>query len=135
MPKVGDVVLYSAFGRTVNAIVLKAGPTQPSHAGKNGEDSLTLLFIDPAREPGGSAMRIGPLTERPGYLPQAIIEHDVVHASHEFPAEYRKQKGLSTPAQLAAERGQGIWRRSREVISFDGALLEGASATNSEPQE
>ncbi len=48
--KVGDVVLYRAFGRTVNAIIKAIRRGEVSHLGKNGEPLLTLSFIDPARQ-------------------------------------------------------------------------------------
>lgn len=141
MPKTGDVVLYSAFGRTVNALVIKVGPTQPSHAGKNGEDTLTLCFVDLGREVDHGVPKVGPLKERPGYLPQITTEHDVVHFSHEFPLEYRKQKGLSTAAQIAAERGHGTWKLGHEDLpsaaDLDAVAAEEITAdlTNSAPQE
>lgn len=109
MPKQGDVVLYSAFGRTLQAIVLDARLGEVSHHGKNNEPVLDLIFIDPARETAIEKKQIG-------YKPHVYTEYDVVHHSHEFPVEFRKLKGLLTPAQIMAARGQGEWR---EVITIE----------------
>jgi hypothetical protein len=103
MPKAGDVVLYSAFGRTLKAIVLDARLGEVSHHGANGEPVLDLIFIDPARETAIEKKQIG-------WKPHIYTEYDVVHISHEFSVEFRKLKGLMTPAQIATARGQGEWR-------------------------
>jgi hypothetical protein len=103
MPKAGDVVLYSAFGRTLKAIVLDARLGEVSHHGANGEPVLDLIFIDPARETAIEKKQIG-------WKPHIYTEFDVVHISHEFSVEFRKLKGLMTPAQIATARGQGEWR-------------------------
>lgn len=103
MPKVGDVVLYSLQGRTHNAIVLGLNLGQPDHLGANGEPLLHLLFIAPERESEVSKTKIG-------YVPSSFIEYDVVHSSQEFSEQYKKNNGLSSPAQIAAARGQGEWR-------------------------
>lgn len=102
MSKVGDVVFYSAFGRTVKAIVMAVNSGDLSHQGKNGEPMLDLLYIDPARESAIEKKQIG-------YQPRTFIEHSVVHASQEFSDEYKRSKGITTPAQLVTQRGQGEW--------------------------
>lgn len=117
MPNAGDVVLYSAYGRVVNAIVLDNGNTEEQHQGKNGEPSLTLAFIDPEREQGGGVPKIGPLAQRPGYFPTVFTEHDVVHHTQEFTEEYKRLKGLITPAQVASARGQGEWMEKPSIYT------------------
>lgn len=147
--KPGDVVLYAAFGRTLNAIVLAAKNGTVSHEGKNGEPLLDLLFIDPARESSIEKKQIG-------WQPRLIVEHDVVHASHAFSAAFKKEKGISTPAQNLAQRGQGEWsaiipeaadatgqlldenqKLQEEVTRLEELLagFETASSENSAPQE
>ncbi len=101
MPKLADIVRYSAFGRSLNALVLAVRNT-PTHAGANGEPVLDLAFIDPSRESAIEKQQIG-------YQPRVYIEHDVVHVSQEFSAEFKKDKGITTPAQIIAQRGQGEW--------------------------
>jgi hypothetical protein len=49
-----------------------------------------------------------------GRIPNVFIEHDVVHASHEFSDEFLGKHNLTkesaTPAQIAAHRGHGEWK-------------------------
>jgi hypothetical protein len=119
MVKVGDVVLYTALGRTLNALVLKVTAVA-SHEGADGEPTLSLAFIDQEREAGAKANRVGPLQEKPGYFPTVYTEHDVVHLSHEFSDDYKRVKGLQTPAQIAAERGVGHWE---ELPDYEMAMV------------
>ena len=109
-PKAGDVVLYRAFGRTSNAIVLAARYGEPSHLGKSGEPLLTLAFIDPSRETG-LTKKDGEFLYPIGRVPNVFIEHDVVHASHEFSDEFFREKKIAspTPAIIASHRGHGEW--------------------------
>jgi hypothetical protein len=107
--KVGDAVLYSAFGRVVLALVLAAREGEVSHLGQGGEPLLTLAF---PKFPAPNAPPHKHKTEFQAAvaLPEIQIEHDVVHCSHEFSAEFKKDKGLTTPAQIASLRGHGEWR-------------------------
>lgn len=102
MPKVGDIVLYSAQGITHPAIVLFAHVNEAEHLGENSEPLLHLAFIAPERE--SEKVRTSS-----GYLPIVVTEYDVHHASHEFSDEYRNKHGLITEAQIANHRGQGEW--------------------------
>lgn len=120
MPKVGDVVLYTAFGRTINALVLAVRTGISSHEGSTGEPALTLAFVDPPRNAvAGGRKEIGPLAERPWEIPTVHVENDVVHASHEFSADYKHSKGLSTPAHIATERGHGEWQEATVIPTVD----------------
>jgi hypothetical protein len=103
----GEVVAYTAYGRTVNAIVLAARVAETGHQGASGEPLVSIAFIDPERESAIAKRQIG-------WFPQIYVEYDVVHASHEFSAEYKRVHGLTTPAQIAAKRGVGEWT---EIIS------------------
>jgi len=103
--KQGDIALYSAFGRTLNALVIAVRSNEVSHLGKNGEPTLDLAFIDPARHSAIEKKQIG-------WQPPVIVEYGVVHASHEFPAEFKREKGILTPAQVATHRGQGEWKQA-----------------------
>ena len=100
--KIGDVVRYAAFGRSVNALVMALHTGDLSHQGANGEPLLDLLYIDPVRESAISKKQIG-------WQPQTFVEYSVVHASHQFSDEYKREKGITTAAQLATQRGQGEW--------------------------
>lgn len=102
-PKMGDVVKFSAYSRTVNAIVLAAHYGEVSHHGKSGEPLLDLIYIDPDRE---SAIE----KKQMGWHPRVFTEFSVVHHSHEFAADYKQAKGIATVAQLVAQRGAGEWQ-------------------------
>lgn len=121
MPKQGDVVLYSAFGRTLQAIVLDARLGEVSHHGKNNEPVLDLIFIDPARETAIEKKQIG-------WKPHVFTEYDVVHVSHEFSVEFKKLKGLLTPAQIMAARGQGEWWEFTSIDELVASFWGGSSA-------
>lgn len=107
--KRGDVVLYSAFGRSLNAIVLSTRSGEVSHLGAEDEPLISVAFLDPYRETGLSKDKEGNFFYPAGRVPQVFIEHDVVHASHEFSEEFKRDKGISTPAQIASLRGHGEW--------------------------
>lgn len=102
------IVLYRAFGREVPAIVLNARSGEVSHLGASGEPLLTLAFIDPAREVAVAPKKNTHVLLPETSTPQIHIEHDVVHASHEFDDEFKKKHG-SSPAQIASQRGHGEW--------------------------
>lgn len=108
--KVGDVVRYSAFGRTSPALVLAARYGEVSHLGANGEPLLTLAFIDPPREnaiaPNKNKNVLAPPSTQ---LPQVFTEHDVVHASHEFSQEFKEKNAIKSDADVASKRGHGEW--------------------------
>lgn len=102
-PKTGDVVKFRAYGRVVNAIVLAAHYGEVAHHGKMGEPLLDLVFIDPERESAIEKKQIG-------WHPCVWTEFSVVHSSHEFSADYKRQKGLGTPSQITGHRGAGEWQ-------------------------
>lgn len=106
--KLGSVVLFSAFGRSVPAIVLALRSGELAHLGANDEPILTLALIDPLRETGLAKDKSGNPIYPIGRIPNVFIEHDVVHESHEFDEEFKKKHGDS-PAQIAAQRGHGEW--------------------------
>lgn len=106
-PQVGDVVIYSRQGRSVNALVLNSREGEVSHLGKNGEPLLTLAFI---QFPAPNAPHKRPtVLQAAVHDPEIEIERDVVHASHEFSADFKRQRGIVTEAQIATHRGHGEW--------------------------
>lgn len=122
--KRGDVVLYSLGGREYNALVLAAHNFNDSHLGKNGEPQLHLsvLFDDPKTA----------RPKDPGFIPEPTTVHDVVHASHEFSADYMHEHGLratypgdpnkaAVTAEIRSRRGAGEWS---EVPKFNAPPLE-----------
>lgn len=123
MPNVGDVVLYVAGGKSYNAIVLASRNGEVSHEGADSEPLLDLAFIAPERESKATQ-------ERPGYKPQVFIEYDVVHASHEFSEEYKREKGLLTVAQIASHRGAGEWVEN--APASDAVIDEAVSGSEGE---
>lgn len=102
MPKVGDIVLYKVQNKVYNAIVLHVHQGQPDYLGKNGEPQLHLAFIAPDRETAITKNKFG-------YIPQIFYDYDVVHASHEFSADFKKDQGVKTEAEIKTRRGQGEW--------------------------
>lgn len=112
----GDVVLYSCAGQEHKAIVLHAHSGQVSHLGANGEPLLHLAFIAPERESTIERAKYG-------YIPRVFTEFDVVHHSHAFTEQFKKDNGLLTPAQIAAVRGQGEWRA---LVTADAELVNAA---------
>src|SRR6267154_5748551 len=105
MPRRGDVVVYSSLGRSQNALVLSTRFGEVSHQGKQGEPLLTLALI---AEPAPNAPHKRPtVLQNDTSVPEIQIEHDVVHASHEFSADFKKDKGVTTAAQIASHRGHG----------------------------
>jgi hypothetical protein len=103
------VVIFRAFGRSMPALVLSAREGEVSHLGQNGEPILTLAMVDPYRETGLGKDEDGVPVYPVGRIPQVFIEHDVVHASHEFSAEFKEKQQISSAAQIAALRGNGEW--------------------------
>jgi hypothetical protein len=111
--KRGDVVVLNMQGRALNAIVLALRSGEVEHLGSNDEPLLSVAFSDPARETGLSKDKeTGELVYPFGRIPQIFIEHDVVHESHEFSDDFKKEKGLRSEAQIASLRGHGEWRES-----------------------
>src|ERR1700722_14187000 len=104
--KVGSIVTFSAFGRKSAAIVIALRSGEVSHLGANKEPALTLAMIDPARETGLGKDKDGEFIYPIGRFPNVFIEHDVVHASHEFDEEFTRRHG-STTAEILAQRGNG----------------------------
>ena len=117
MVELGDIVRYSAFGRSVNAIVMGVYSGDLSHQGASGEPLLDLLYIDPRRESAIEKKQIG-------WHPRQFVEYSVVHGSHQFSAEYKRDKAITTPAQLAAQRGQGEWSESDLDLWKEKSFLE-----------
>jgi hypothetical protein len=102
MPKVGDVVRYSIQGKSYNALVLHAHSGQVDSLGEDDEPLVHLAFVAPERESVSARAKLG-------YIPQLFIEYDVVHASHEFSDQFKRENNLQTPAQIATKRGAGEW--------------------------
>ncbi len=133
MVKAGDVVKYSIFGRTLNAIVLSTRSGEVSHLGADGEPLVALAFIDPDRETGLSRNKeTGEAIWPAGRIPQVFLEHDVVHASHEFSQEFKAAKGIRTPADIASVRGHGEYTEfeSEEAETVRGVLVADIGAAS-----
>jgi hypothetical protein len=124
------VVQFSAFGRTVPAIVLAAREGEVSHLGSDDEPILTLALIDPARETGLTKDKDGNFVYPVGRLPQVFIEHDVVHETHEFSEEFWKARKRDpetvSDAEVASLRGHGEYAEyiPEEAKEFVGELRE-----------
>lgn len=131
-PKADDVVLYTCGDFSHPAIVLSARFGETTHLGSDGEPLLHLAFIAPERESPTTKFANAAKPElgyKAGYIPSIHMEYDVVHDSHEFDAVARKKLGLtanSTPAEIAARRGQGSWKLMDEP--------DGNVATKAAPQ-
>jgi hypothetical protein len=112
-PKVGDVVLYRSLGRTVNALVMSSRLGEVSHLGKDGEPLLTLAVLK--QLPPNAPHKRPTVLQASVAEPEIEIVRDVVHVSHEFSPEFKRDKGLQTPAQIASQRGPGEWFGLDEV--------------------
>jgi hypothetical protein len=110
---IGDVVLYTAFGRTLNAIVFGINVGDTTREGADGEPILDLIYIDPARESETARKRIG-------WEPTVVKDYGVVHASHEFSPEHIQAHGMHTPHALTTARGQGEWSEISSEELKDG---------------
>ncbi len=123
----GDVVLYSQGGKTYNAIVLATVNLNDSHLGDNDEPQLHLsvLFDEPIDSNTGK-----PKVKPAWNIPEPTTVHDVVHASHEFDADYMESHGLkvvrendpnkaSAEAEIRNRRGAGEWREVSLLTCFD----------------
>ena len=107
MPKKGDVVLVHYLGFTLNALVLSARDNDPAFLGADKQPLLTVAFV---KQPPPNAPHKRPtLLQGETAEPELQIERDVVHASHSFSADYRREKGLATDAHVAAHRGHAEW--------------------------
>src|SRR5260370_22691973 len=104
MLKIGDVVIYSYLGRSLNALVIGTRDGEVSHLGENGEPLVSIAFVDQLRDSATVNKRSSGSFQPPAPEPTVYIERDVLHASHEFSPEFRKEKGLQTQAQIAALR-------------------------------
>jgi hypothetical protein len=119
---VPDVVLFKAFGRVLPALVLAHRFGEVSHLGSHGEPLLTVAVVDPSRESGlDTDKNTGERIYPPGRIPQVFIEHDVVHVSHVFSDEFKRQKQIQSPADVAAQRGHGEWS---EFVGDDQVLID-----------
>jgi|HubBroStandDraft_4_1064222.scaffolds.fasta_scaffold03927_4 hypothetical protein len=114
---VPEVVNYTAQGRTVKALVLSARDGEVSHLGKSGEPLLTLA-IKKQPAPNAPHKRATPLQDATS-TPEIEIVHDVVHASHEFSAEFKEKKGIKTVAEIATHRGHGEWSEVPVIVAAD----------------
>lgn len=107
MSDVPEVVIYTSQGRSVKALVLSSRVGEVSHLGKGGEPLLTLAFV---KQPAVNAPHKRPTPlQADTSTPELEIVHDVVHASHEFPEQFKKDKGLDTVAKIVGQRGHGEW--------------------------
>lgn len=127
MVKVGDVVEFHVQGLKHNAIVLHLNTGLVDHLGANGEPMLHLAFIAPERESERAKKGFT-------YIPEVFTEYDVVHFSQSFSDEYRRLKGLTTPALLAQERGQGQWKLSAAPGAKKPPQAEAAPPPPSSPE-
>jgi hypothetical protein len=129
--KLPSIVLISINGQTLPALVLSARFGEVSHLGKNGEPLLTLAFVkqalpsQPHKKPTVFQAAVA--------VPEIQIEHDVVHASHEFDEEFKRKHG-STPAQIAAQRGHAEWSEYA-VEAIDTPVKEVALEEKAEAAE
>lgn len=132
------VVLFTAYGRTVPALVLASRSGEASHLGSSDEPLLTLALIDPARETGLGKDKDGNFIFPVGRLPQVFIEHDVVHDSHEFSDDFWRGKRIApeqvTDAVEAAHRGNGEYSEyiPEEAKEFVGELRDRISSLQSQ---
>lgn len=126
MLKQGDVVIYSRGGRSCNALVLSSRDGEVSHLGANGEPLLTLAFVK-FPVPNLTPKRPNPVQAATTET-EIEIERDVVHASHEFSAEFKRDKGLTTAAQIVTHRGHGEWREVDTTDAGDDAVADPVSA-------
>lgn len=105
--EVPKVVKFSRSGVTVDALVLSARFGEVSHEGANGEPLLTLAIV---KQPAPNAPHKRPTVLQASVAePELEIVRDAVHASHEFSHEFKREKGLTTPALIATHRGDGEW--------------------------
>ena len=127
--KQGDVVKLRILGREQNALVVSSRDGEVSHLGKQGEPLLTLAAI---KQPAPNAPHKRPTPIQASTVePEIEIHRDVVHASHEFSPEFKRDKGIKTDADAASYRGHGEW--SELVVSDPAAVAaEVDSATGSE---
>ncbi len=115
--KIGDAVLYTAFGRTLKAIVFGIHEGDVSRAGADNEPILDLFYVDVERESEIARKKIG-------WEPSVIKDYGVVHASHEFSDAYRRAHGLQSPHQIATHRGQGEWIEAPDTEALQQRLNE-----------
>lgn len=121
--EVPKVVKFSRSGVTVDALVLSARFGEVSHEGANGEPLLTLAIV---KQPAPNAPHKRPTVLQASVAePELEIVRDAVHASHEFSHEFKREKGLTTPALIATHRGDGEWSetsRSGFAEGYQAAL-------------
>ena len=122
--KRGDVVLLKVGGKIYNALVHAVCATEASHLGENGEPMLHLSYLPDEPVVNGKP-KVPPI----GYIPESVMIHGVVHASHEFSAEYMRSHRLRAvveddPQKIQAEteirnrRGAGEWTLpTRQALS------------------
>lgn len=126
--KRGDVVILALGGKDYNALVHQVVATEDSHMGKNGEPALHLSYLPDEPLVNGKP-KIRPL----GYIPESLMIYDVVHASHEFTADYMQQHGLRklpehdlhrvvAEAEISNRRGAGEWTLA-SVLRCDGTAI------------
>src|ERR1035438_5765064 len=124
MRELPEVVNYTAFGCTVKALVFSGRDGEVSHLGKDGEPLLTLVIL---KTPPPNAPHKRPtVLQTATAVPEVEILNDVVHASHEFSADFKEKKGIQTAAEAASHRGHGEWS---EVMILDGSLAKDEAPT------
>lgn len=112
MPQVGDVVKYVEGENEYNALVLRAHAQEVTHLGAHGEPLLHLVLV-----------RKDPLTGKDGI----DMQYDVVHISHQFSEEYKRQHGDNA--------GRGRWYDNNTLPSaqdLDAAAQEAQAAESTQ---
>lgn len=109
-----DVVLFTISGKSYTALVLAERDGEVSHLGRNGEPLLTLAYVKgQSVQPDYKKHSLA----QSQALPEVLIEHDVVHVSHEFSKEFRKEKGI-TDGQINTHRGHGEWKQFESSTGY-----------------
>lgn len=122
--EVPKVVKFSRSGVTVDALVLSARFGEVSHEGANGEPLLTLAIV---KQPAPNAPHKRPTVLQASVSePELEILRDVVHESHTFSADFKREKGLTGWAEIMAHRGDGEWAECLRSFPDKQAVPVGA---------
>ena len=129
MSPLPEVVNYTALGRTVKALVLKARDGEVSHLGKNGEPLLTLALV---KQPAPNAPH-----KRPTPIQESLGRRRSRSCTTWFTPrmnsrKFKEAKGLRTDADAAAHRGHGEWSEVPELsqVGGDPTLAQAGDANN-----
>lgn len=131
--EVPKVVKFSRSGVTVDALVLSARFGEVSHEGANGEPLLTLAIV---KQPAPNAPHKRPTVLQASVSePELEILRDVVHESHTFSADFKREKGLTGWAEIMAHRGDGEWSEVPASFPVDGTPVEPEIASDAPTEE